>query len=72
VIGGERDDDRTLTARLLGDHTLGQQGDLRMALTFADVSHDEVIDGGAPASYRQRLWSLASETDWRFSLGACA
>ncbi len=65
VVGGERDDDRTLTARLLGDHTLGERGDLRMALTYADVSHDEVIDSAPAASYRQRLWSLAAETDWR-------
>jgi len=65
VVGGERDDDRTLTARLLGDHTLGERGDLRMALTYGDVSHDEVINGGPKASYRQRLWSLAAESDWR-------
>ncbi len=65
VVGGERDDDRTLTARLLGDHTLGERGDLRMALTYADVSHDEVIDSGPKASYRQRLWSVAAESDWR-------
>lgn len=65
VVGGERDDDRTLTARLLGDHTLGGRGDLRMAFTYGDVSHDERIDGGPTASYRQRLWSLAAETDWR-------
>jgi iron complex outermembrane receptor protein len=65
VAGGERDNDRTLTARLLGDHTLGERGDLRMALTFADVSHDEVINGGPEASYRQRLWSLAAEADWK-------
>jgi iron complex outermembrane receptor protein len=69
VVGGERDDDRTLTARLLGDHTLGGRGDLRMALTYADVSHDEVIGTDPSASYRQRLWSLASETDWRFRVG---
>jgi iron complex outermembrane receptor protein len=69
VAGAERDDDRTLTARLLGDHTLGQQGDLRLALTYAHVSHDEAIDSDPPSSYRQRLWSLASETDWRVMLG---
>jgi iron complex outermembrane receptor protein len=69
VAGGERDDDRTLTARLLGDHTLGRRGDLRLAFTYAGVTHDEVIDGGPPASFRQRLWSLATETDWRAELG---
>jgi iron complex outermembrane receptor protein len=65
VTGGERDDDRTLTARLLGDHTLGSRGDLRAAFTFADVWHDEVIGTDPRASYRQRLWSAATEADWR-------
>lgn len=69
IAGSERDDDRTLTARLLGDHTLGPRGDLRMAFTYADVSHQEVIDSGPAAKYRQRLWSLASETGWRFQPG---
>jgi iron complex outermembrane receptor protein len=69
VVGGERDDDRTLTGRLLGDHTLGARGDLRVALTYADVSHHEVIAGDPEARYRQRLWSLASETDWRVEAG---
>ena len=80
VVGGERDQDRTLTGRLLGDHTLGERGDLRMALTYADVSHDEVLGSAPRASYRQRLWSLAAETDWglptsvpaRMSVGGAA
>lgn len=70
VTGGERDDDRTLTARLLGDHTLGPRGDLRMAFTMADVSHREVLGTDPEARYRQRLWSVASETDWRLGLAA--
>ncbi|MEO6461582.1 MAG: TonB-dependent receptor, partial [Candidatus Eisenbacteria bacterium] len=69
VSGGERDDDRTLTARLLGDHTLGEHGDLRLASTFAEVSHDEVHDGDPALRYRQRLWSVAGETDWRMQIG---
>jgi iron complex outermembrane receptor protein len=68
VVGGERGDDRTVTARILGDHTLGARGDLRMALTFADVSHEEIVGGGPAAGYRQRLWSLAAESDWRLPL----
>lgn len=66
VSARERDDDRTLTARLLGDHTVGKRGDLRMALTWGDVAHDEVIDSDPTARYRQRLWSMAGEGDWRF------
>lgn len=68
VVGGEDSDDRTVTVRLLGDHTLGSSGDLRGALTYADVSHDEVLDPGGPGSYRQRLWSLGSEVEWRFGM----
>lgn len=64
VVGTEDGDDRTLTLRLLGDHTLGGRGTLRAAATFADISHDEVVDG-EPASYRQRLFSLGAETMWR-------
>jgi iron complex outermembrane receptor protein len=65
VTGGEDSDDRTVTLRLLGDHTLGSRADLRTAFTWADVSHDEVLTGEAPASYRQRLWSAGSEVEWR-------
>jgi iron complex outermembrane receptor protein len=65
----QRDEDRTRTARLLGDHTLGRAGDLRMALTFADVLHEEAVDGGPRDRYRQRLWSFAAESDWRVHPG---
>jgi iron complex outermembrane receptor protein len=69
VAGTEDGNDRTYTGRLVGDHTLGERGDLRAALTFADVSHDEILDDGPTAEYRQRLWSLAGETDWRADAG---
>ncbi|HYM80378.1 MAG TPA: TonB-dependent receptor [Candidatus Limnocylindria bacterium] len=69
IVGGELADDRTLTARLIGDHSLGSKGDLHLGLTFADVSHEEVIDADPKAQYRQRLWSLASETSWRVERG---
>ena len=61
VTGGEMADDRTLTLRLLGDHTLGQWATLRAAATLAEIRHDEVLEPGGPARYRQRLWSLGSE-----------
>ena len=78
VVEEEDADDRTLTLRLLGDHSLGEAADLRMALTYADVSHDEVLRPGGASDYRQRLWSLGAETEWqlgarhrtRFALGA--
>ena len=74
VSGYENGDDRTFTLRLLGDHTLGRHADLRAAFTYADINHDSDISG-ALASYRQRLWSLGSETVFhpvqtlRFSVG---
>lgn len=60
--GTEEGDDRTVTLRLLGDHTLGERADLRAAFTWADIDHDEVIDGGPELHYRQRLWSVGAET----------
>ncbi len=65
VVGGETDHDRTLTLRLLGEHTLGAARDLRAAFTFADVAHKEVLDPSERGSYRQRLWSLGTEAEWR-------
>jgi iron complex outermembrane receptor protein len=66
ITGGESSDDRTLTLRVLGDHSLGSQGELRGALTYADVNHDEVLDGVEKNRYRQRLWSLGAEAEWAF------
>lgn len=64
----EEADDVVVTARLLGDHTLGSSADLRMSATYADVRHDEVLTPGGANSYRQRLWSAGAETEVR--LGA--
>ncbi len=77
VNGGEEADDRTITLRAKGDHTLGTRGNLRSAFTFSRVGRDEVLNGGNVASYRQRLWGLGIESEWRvgnrdatrFSLG---
>ncbi|HET7274674.1 MAG TPA: TonB-dependent receptor [Longimicrobiaceae bacterium] len=60
IAGTESGDDRTLTFRALGDHTIGA-GMLSSAFTYADVTHDELIDGTEANRYRQRLWSLGSE-----------
>lgn len=66
ITGGETGEDRTLTARLLADHTLGPRGELRLALTYADVSHDEILDQTDFNSFRQRLWSGGAEAEFRF------
>lgn len=62
----EASDDFVITTRLLGDHTLGDNADLRMSATYADVSHDEVLNPGGANSFRQRLWSVGMEIEWRF------
>ncbi len=64
VDGYEDGDDRTLTLRLLADHTLGSRGDLRSSFTYADIRHEETVDG-AFREYEQHLVSVASETVWR-------
>lgn len=61
VAGYEDGDDRTVTLRLLGDHTLGPRADLRAAFTYADIHHDADLDGER-GKYRQRLWSLGGES----------
>lgn len=65
VVAREEGDDRTLTMRLLGEHTMGSQGDLRMAATYADITHGEILTPGGANDYRQRLWSLGLESEWR-------
>ncbi len=61
-VDGETGDDRTLSVRLLGDHTLGA-GILRAAATLADTWHEEVLGGEPPREYEQLLWSLGVETE---------
>lgn len=61
VADFENGDDRTVTARLLGDHTLGERADLRAAFTFADIFHREILSGGTN-EYQQRFWSAGGET----------
>lgn len=64
----EDSDDQVLTARLLGDHSLGARGQLRAAATYGNVRHTEVLNPGGANRYQQQLWSFGVETEWR--LGA--
>jgi len=68
VTGYESGDGRTLTNRLLWEHTLGRRGDLRGTATWADITHNEDVSGET-GLFRQRLWSLAGETEWRLAWG---
>ncbi len=65
VIDVEEGDDRTLTFRLLGDHTISHRADVRTAFTYGDVSHSERLSGEGERDYRQRLWSFGTEAEWR-------
>ena len=61
IDGVEEGTDRTLTLRLLGDHTLGPSAELRSSVTVADINHDETLDG-VTDEYQQRLMSLGAES----------
>ncbi len=62
VAQEELSDDRTITARLVGDHTLAD-GTVRAAFTWADTRHVETLDPGGESRFRQQLWSLAAEAE---------
>ena len=64
LAGAEDGDDRTVTLRLLGDHTLGSGADLRASLTYADIEHDATLDS-VRSKYEQHLFSAGAETIWR-------
>ena len=66
VIAEEEGDDRTLTMRLLGDHSISHRADVRAAFTYGDVSHSERVTGENERDFRQRLWSMGTEAEWRF------
>lgn len=62
VTQSELGDDRTLSFRLLGDHTLAA-GILRGAFTFAETRHVKTLIPGDASIFRQRLWSFGLEVD---------
>ncbi len=64
IDGTEDGADRTLSTRVLADHTLGSRGDLMASATYADIKHDETVDGEF-RSFEQRLFSVAAENVWR-------
>ncbi len=67
VLDREVGDDRTLTARLLADHSIGTRATVRASATHADVRYDERLGLTPPPALRyvQRLTSLAAEVDLR-------
>ncbi|MGI9628661.1 MAG: TonB-dependent receptor plug domain-containing protein [Longimicrobiales bacterium] len=63
IVDGESGETTTMTGRLLGDHTLGTGGEVRTAVTFSNVGHDEAFQDGTAFEYQQRLWSLGGEVE---------
>lgn len=61
VVGTEIGDDRTITARVVGDHSLGERASISAAATIADVRYDELVDTDPLQQYEQRLWSVGTE-----------
>lgn len=62
LAGTELGDERTVTARLFADHSLGR-GEVRTAFTLANIRYDETLGPAAASRYAQRLWSSAIELD---------
>ncbi|HLA91309.1 MAG TPA: TonB-dependent receptor [Gemmatimonadaceae bacterium] len=65
IAGSERGDERTNIARLILEHSLGPRGDLGVSASTATIDYDETLDAAPAVGYRQRLSSLAIETDWQ-------
>lgn len=61
-VEGETGDDRTLSFRLLGDHSLGP-GTLSASFTWAETRHEQTLSTapGDPEDFRQRLGSVGLE-----------
>jgi len=68
VVEREHADDRTLTGRVLGDHSFWN-GTLRGAFTYAETRHVETLDPGDRSVFRQRLYSLATELEYPLGNG---
>ncbi|HEX7124120.1 MAG TPA: TonB-dependent receptor [Gemmatimonadaceae bacterium] len=74
IVAREFDNERTMVARLLADHSVGR-GELRSAFTYANVRFREQFDDDPASYYEQRLWSLAAELEqplvgfWRVNGG---
>jgi len=71
ITGGKLGDDRTLSLRLLGDHTLAA-GILRSALTLVEARHVEDLSDADPATYRQSFFSLGMEVEEPLGNGGTA
>jgi iron complex outermembrane receptor protein len=60
----ERGDDVTSTTRLILEHSIGARGEVGLGISSATIDYDERLGTATPVAYRQRLASVALETDW--------
>ncbi|MGQ0650575.1 MAG: TonB-dependent receptor plug domain-containing protein [Gemmatimonadaceae bacterium] len=60
IVGTERGKERTSTARLLADHSVGR-GELSTAFSTSTVRYTEILNNAAASEYEQRLWSTGAE-----------
>lgn len=65
VSSREFGDERTVTARTVGSHTLGDRGRVRVSHTWSEIRYDERFNDDAATRYRQTLQSLGAESEWR-------
>ena len=61
-VDGETGIDRTLSLRVVADHTLGP-GVLRGAMTFTQTRHEQILGNEPTEVYGQRLWSFGLESE---------
>lgn len=66
----ERGDERTVTGRLTARHSLPRAGEVRAAVTVADVRYRETLGDAAVNDYRQQLWSTGAEAEWQVATRA--
>ena len=61
TIASEEDgNDRVLTLRSTASQTLGTRAEARLAFSYGDIQHDEILND-VLNEYRQRLWSGSAE-----------
>jgi len=65
-VGGETGNDRNVTLRVLGDHTL-LAGRIRGSVTLSDVWHEQVLPSGS-STFEQRLASVGMEVEQRLDV----
>ena len=64
VVSEEDGNDEVLSLRTSASQTVGDRADLRLAFSYGDIRHDEILNA-VVNEYRQRLWSGAAQMSVR-------